>query len=320
MLFKFLRRPDSIQLSSQFVSGQPSYLANDASDSQAPARPTWIKRKLGGRRQRKRPIDANAPWEQLEFVRIGNSASRHAPGHETSRHTMFNPTHSTQTYRTREEDIPPSRRMSQINLSSTLEMPATPASLSHSPGSSTKTGTTDALATPMYDINPLHTSEMGSSHRPSDSNTLVVSSESRNPYSLGSKGQLDNGLSPVLSQDGKFESNQDLRLSLDLGDMTGVVDMDMVNRLRWEASVAEVEEPQGQTMAEYLQETAFDNGDQHVTTQGGGDKTANGLERGMGSDGSQVMSATTYFNRQASLLMLYFPIAVSPADGRAGQC
>jgi hypothetical protein len=50
-----------------------------------------------------------------------------------------------------------------------------------------------------------------------------------------------------------------------------------------------------QTMAEFFQENAAD--------PGGGDQA--------GQDGVQPMSAAAYFNRQASLLMLYFPLAVS---------
>jgi hypothetical protein len=59
--------------------------------------------------------------------------------------------------------------------------------------------------------------------------------------------------------------------------------------------------PNAQTMKEF-----FD--DDVVSRPAGPDSRA---ERGTTSNNAPQMSATAYFNRQASMLMLYFPLAVS---------
>jgi hypothetical protein len=233
---------------------------------------------------------------------------------------MFTP---TQSY-LGAEGIPPSRRPSQIMFSmlpaldrSTTETPENAPSRP-SLSSSAKTGFSDPLVTSLYESTASSSthrpSEVGISQRSSDAPTFVAIPELKHSYPLigvmsdtvNVKGE---GLSPVLSQDGKFTSDEDKssRISLDLsGDMTGIIDMDVVNRLRWDQKL-EVEEPKEQTLAEYLQETAFD-GDGHGH---GGTDASQRVERGLNSVDGNQMSATAYFNRQASLLMLYFPLAVS---------
>lgn len=151
--------------------------------------------------------------------------------------------------------------------------------------------------------------------RPSEATTLVATTpELRYSYPGYGNG---NPLSPVLSQtEGKLASSdkdKDSRISLSLDDgmgmdmdMSGIIDMSKVDGGSGGVSSGGAGEVPEQTLAEYLQETAFDGAHGNGTTPTGID-----AERGLGSSGTPQLSATAYFNRQASLLMLYFPLAVS---------
>ena len=59
--------------------------------------------------------------------------------------------------------------------------------------------------------------------------------------------------------------------------------------------------PSDNALRDFLQENQLSGRDDFGT----------GTNNGTGTNGRQPMSATAYFNRQASLLMLYFPLAVS---------
>jgi hypothetical protein len=133
------------------------------------------------------------------------------------------------------------------------------------------------------------------SQRPSQSDTLVHTPEIR---ATNTRQQL---LSPVLSQN---ESRTDPRLDRDIEFDLGP---DVVESLRFDSKRRDEEEgetPSSQTLGEFFK-------DANLGPPGATDE--NRAERGgvSGSAGLPQMSATAYFNRQASLLMLYFPLAVS---------
>lgn len=249
-LFQFLRRPDTIQLSSQFVSGG---VTTDHGDTQMGK----MFRKFGSRAdptpKRHEPVDPDAPWEQLEFVQVGHTKPWDTPPLGMS--TL--PESSKGLLESRPES--PTRGNSDYST----HFPTSLARGSTSSGEGTYT--------------------MASSQRPSQVDTLVTPDR---PIELAhyssSKTQV---LSPVHSTMSKFDTE-----SLNL-------DLEVEDHPRMAAS----RRSSGQGLKEFFQENrATGLEDAHTRT---------------GTNGEFKMSATAYFNRQASLLMLYFPLAVSlPRD------
>lgn len=256
-LFSFLRRPDTIQLSSQFVSGgintetgregqMGKMLRRFGGNSRADAAPRRIE-----------PLDPDAPWEQLEFVQIGSGKPWDTPKGQTT------PVFEGPTGGILLNSRPPSPKMGQPLLQDTPS--ATPTSMVRGSSSSSEI---------LYTVS--------SSQRPSEAETLVSPSSFGRPiemiHSSSSKTHI---LSPVHSAASQFDGK-----SIQLGDE--------------EPTGPEERRPSGQSLKEFFQE----NQATHLDDDGRGP--------GSGTNGKGVqMSATAYFNRQASLLMLYFPLAVS---------
>ncbi|WVR03983.1 hypothetical protein IAU60_000982 [Kwoniella sp. DSM 27419] len=278
-LFRFLRRPDTIQLSTQFMAGTQT---DPNADHQMPTLATSkILRPLTriGRRQSgqppKEPANPEAPWEALEFVHVGG----------------INPLRSFSAAETFQPHVPngillASRPVSPDLISPRTELrdpfESTPRTRKASASSelsgppSQRPSATDTLVTPELHYNP----ELQAP--PSvDSTTRLIT-----PDSIPTIRQ-QHVLSPVLSQGSKVDLEDEDSLMSRLG-VEYSEDGSSVDR-----------RPSGQTLKEFFQE--YQVGGEDVGTR----------ERGSASEsrGQPQMSAAAYFNRQASLLMLYFPLA-----------
>lgn len=294
MLYKFLRRPDTIQLSSQFVSGETG-LADSAG---RPRRKGFLSRLRRGSKRRgsgqdgqngeghsASRVDPSAPWEQMEFVQIGG---RNPLSHSRSA-LHFSPTASVD----HQGAIPSihfeSRPGSPPNFSSNY-LSSTPEPLlgpEHRPSLASIFTNNTEIQTPLYTSN---------SKRPSEAVTLVATPDSRSPPDSRS-----HPLSPVASQpEAKTGSRTDKDIELDLGP-------EVVTSLDKNARSDDEDEdddatPVGQTMKQF-----FD--DDIAASRPAGPETQ--AERGDSGGNPPRMSAAAYFNRQASILMMYFPLAVS---------
>lgn len=293
MLYKFLRRPDTIQLSSQFVSGETG--ANKRPDGKKRSVMSGLKWKsrlnVASQNGRGAPehtaskIDPAAPWEQLEFVKIGGRDLLSPV--EPNIH--FSPTHSIGAL---EPPPTPEHRgsITSIYLGSNgnngLKTPdlTVPSTYTHRPSLISSHSSSSETRVPLTTL---------SSSRPSQSDTLVPSPDSRYP-------PRQYNLSPVMSQNtSKTDPRMDKDIELDLGP-------DVVESLKYKSNENkdgsdEEDDSPGETLGQFFKD------DQVVSSE---DSRA---ERGGMShnNGLPQMSATAYFNRQASLLMLYFPLAVS---------
>nr|XP_019050188.1 hypothetical protein I302_00613 [Kwoniella bestiolae CBS 10118]OCF29118.1 hypothetical protein I302_00613 [Kwoniella bestiolae CBS 10118] len=257
-LFRFLRRPDTIQLSTQFMAGtQP-----DIGTGSKLFRPIM---KLGRGSSTKDPVNPDAPWEALEFVTVGGAyggrLTNNTPIHTST--IEFTPT------------VP-----SGILLAS---RPVSPELIS--PGHEIK----DPFVSAPNTANP--------SRYPSTSSEASgpSSSSKKSDTYTGSKADLDLDLT-----DDNLGVYNEANTTLPNGRRrSSLVEFD-----DGAASDGEDRRPSGQTLKEFFQEYQVD--DPNSTN------LDNGVKRGSASGsrgGPPQISASAYFNRQASLLMLYFPLA-----------
>lgn len=267
-LYKFLRRPDTIQLSSQFDTG----LAADLKDSAATKvfKPlTKIGRLPSSKSLSKQPLNSDAPWEQLEFVTVRSDRGRTVS--PTATHTShFNPV-SSFTGGIFASSRPPTRPPSP-NLEST----------------ESNQGANDHIARKRY---------------ASPTSTSTPPMESESTLDSGRPSEVETPLTPVLRYHPtditiNIIPNSPHILSPILSQGKGDVDFDVDLEDKEDLNVKNPEERRasGQTLQEFFQDYPVAQEDE---------------ARGELGKGGIQMSASTYFNRQASLLMLYFPIAVS---------
>nr|XP_031863082.1 uncharacterized protein CI109_001560 [Kwoniella shandongensis]KAA5530154.1 hypothetical protein CI109_001560 [Kwoniella shandongensis] len=289
-LFKFLRRPDTIQLSSGFATGVQTDPGlgdhHHAPTSTTPKvlRPLAKLGRLGSSNNTKEPVNNAAPWEALEFVQVGYHHDLNATSPYGTGTIDFMPTVPTGI-------ILPSRPVSPdvvspgtIDVKDPLRRVRTASCSSTTTASgpsSQRPSNTDTLVTPELSYNY----ECPPS---ADSSTKLVSAE---PLPTSLRATV---LSPVLSQGSRDESQ--------LGPQIDIEDVDD------DGDSTQERRPSGQTLKEFFQEYQVTGGEDGQFTTGGG--------RGSGSNGHKLpqMSASAYFNRQASLLMLYFPLASSLGD------
>jgi len=269
-LFNFLRRPDTIQLSSQFVSGGIS------SELTRGTQMGRVLRRLGGGKdakpaaQRKiEPVNPDAPWEQLEFVQVGGREWELSPLPTPAPVPvkLFDNGPSS-------DSLPPSPKWAEEPLpnSPILERTIPPRFSTSSSEAVSPSGS--------------------SSQRPSETETFVTPqlnySDSHERVGLAaSKFHLSSSPVTGITRDGSEERHfgEDEEEAEDKEDI-------IPNRER---------RTSGQTLKEFFQE--------HQAPGLGAEENGRGF--GTDTNGKVVLSAATYFNRQASLLMLYFPLAVS---------
>lgn len=299
MLYKFLRRPDTIQLSSQFVSGETGTNNRGGGKKKGVMSGLKWKSKLNVASQNGRgatehsasKIDPAAPWEQLEFVKVGGRDLLSPL--DTGIH--FSPTPSIGGL-----EPPPTplhrESITSIYLGTNGNGTRTPdftvpiirpqrPSLNSSNSSNSETGV------------PLSTL---SSSRPSQSETLVSSPDSRYP-------PRQYNLSPVMSQNASNTGPRaDKEIEMDLG--PDVVESLKYNAGTDRADLGEEDDLPGETLGQFFKDDQFGSSEDSRAERGGISNN-NGLPQ---------MSATAYFNRQASLLMLYFPLAVSNITDSCG--
>ena len=276
-LFSFLRRPDTIHLSSHFRTGQASNPMLEQVEEAAPVaprqkRPSKILGALGSRKTSTAgsTVNPDAPWEQLEFVTVGKGTTRLLAS------TSVSP---------EQTQIPSFRRGSDLSPTAELAgFPGLDASLVYTPPRGASVSTAATL--------PHRTSK--------ESDALITPPEL--PYSRSGEGLAEpqirvtppsireqNSPMPVANQ----RMRSDLDLEVDEEDEVESKDGPSA------ANGADDDEP-GQTLAEFFQEYNQEGFD--------GKEAEKGIAWG---NGQPQMSASAYFNRQASLLMLYFPLAVS---------
>ncbi|KIR31250.1 hypothetical protein I352_06344 [Cryptococcus deuterogattii MMRL2647] len=238
-LFTFLRRPDTIQLPSHPASKTSSFI--DTRSSQTGLRPIakFHKLSLTSSQGAKREVDPEAPWEAMEFIKVGNMDLL---AHDTTTTFIDNCTATPAT--------PPSAslfRALESGFSSTKTLsPITSPSKTDDPSSTVQ---------PPYD---------GGTPISSSPNIRSLGVEtSRAPTTVAyASCKMD----PLLAPEGREEEvGEDGR---------------------------ELKE-QGQTIQEFFAEYQMTPAE----------------AKAVGKHVSQQRSAANYFNRQASLLMLYFPIA-----------
>ncbi|KAK8861433.1 hypothetical protein IAR55_002252 [Kwoniella newhampshirensis] len=285
-LFKFLRRPDTIHLSTGFATDpgageQVSHIP--AAPTPKVFRPLARFGRLGSSAGNKEAVNVDAPWEALEFVQVGYHHDLNLPTPSETGQFELAP-YAPKSI------LHPSRPVSPDIVSpGTIEVKdpilrvrtASGSSITTSSGpSSQRPSATDTLVTPElaynYELPPS-----------ADSTTKLVSPESQPPL----RAHI---LSPVLSQGSHNE--------LELGPEMDIVDADGDDRGRYSRSSSEDRRPSGQTLKEFFQEYQVPGPDEGRVPTGG---------RGSGSNEHKPpqLSAAAYFNRQASLLMLYFPLA-----------
>ncbi|WVQ79035.1 hypothetical protein IAT38_001127 [Cryptococcus sp. DSM 104549] len=310
-LFTFLRRPDTIHLSNHFVSG-----SSDPEQQNHSGTPKTLLRpiaRLGRMGSHSNAPNPEAPWEALEFIHVGG-INHLAPDSEQATHTGrpslvgslsngagFIPSVPTGI-------ILPAQESPELSTSSYESKDPSGGYVLH--GVRTSSASSRASGSVSW---PTPTSQ-----RPSAVDTLVAH-DPANPYtgsshSLSKLAMADNSppppmfhaLSPVMSQGSKLE--------MDIG-VDPLDQMPVVSSRRGEDGPRESEEAitldledgedgedgdrEGQTMKEFFQEFQVPAGaddSRHCTGSGGHQQ-------------KPQRSAASYFNRQASLLMLYFPLA-----------
>ena len=295
MLYKFLRRPDTIQLSSQFVSGETGINRGvDGKKKGVLSGLKWISKTNVCTQDGRGPIehsaskiDPNAPWEALEFVKVGGrdllsplDTGLQFPSSPST--GGLGPAPSPQ----HRGSITSIYLGTNGNDSRTPDL-AVPSTFIHRPSLVSIHSSSSETRIPLTTL---------SSSRPSQSDTLVPSPDSRYPP----KQFI---LSPVMSQNAsRTDPRIDRDIEFDLGP-------DVVESLRYKSqdhkhnSLGEEEDSPGETLGQFFKD------DQAVIGSGEDSRAERG---GMShNNGLPQMSATAYFNRQASLLMLYFPLAVS---------
>jgi hypothetical protein len=289
MLYKFLRRPDTIQLSSQFVSGETGTNNGVKKGKSVLSGLKWKGKSntvsqngRGAIEHSASKIDPNAPWEQLEFVKVGGrdllSPLDNGPYFPSTQSLGGLAAPSTPQHRGSITSIyfapPPSGTRTPEPLSSANQTKRPSLVSTWSSSSETRI--------------PLTTL---SSQRPSQSDTFVTI-----PDSKSTQAQKQQTLSPVISQNAtKTDPRIDRDIEFDLGP-------DVVENLRYKGNngMDEEDDSPAETLGQFFKGDVAPAEDSRA--ERGGMSNNNGLPQ---------MSATAYFNRQASLLMLYFPLAVS---------
>ncbi|KAE8540778.1 hypothetical protein D1P53_003142 [Cryptococcus gattii VGV] len=241
-LFSFLRRPDTIELPSHHASKTSSF--TDTRSGQTGLWPIakFHKLSLTSSQGAKREVDPEAPWEAMEFVKVGNTDLL-APDATT---TFIDDCTAAAAV----PATPPSAslfRALESSCSSTKTLsPITSPSKTYDPSSTVQ---------PPYDgVTPISSSPKVRSLgvEASWTPTTVASSSCKMDPLLGPEGR----------EEGFGEDGRGLK-------------------------------EQGQTMQEFFAEYQMTPAE----------------AKAVGKHVSQQRSAANYFNRQASLLMLYFPIA-----------
>ena len=297
MLYKFLRRPDTIQLSSQFVSGETGTNNGERRKRGVLSGLKWKGKSntcsqngRGAIEHSASKIDPNAPWEQLEFVKVGGR-------------DLLSPLDNGLS-------LPSTQSLGGLAVPSTPQHRGSITSIYFAPQPS-GTRTPEPLSSANQTKRPSLVSTWSSSsesriplttlssQRPSQSDTIITVPDSKSAYA-----QKQN-LSPVISQNAtKTDPRIDRDIEFDLGP-------DVVDSLKYtgENGVDEDDSP-GETLGQFFKGDIAPAEDSRA--ERGGMSNNNGLPQ---------MSATAYFNRQASLLMLYFPLAVSlQSVPRIEQC
>nr|XP_018264526.1 uncharacterized protein I303_02696 [Kwoniella dejecticola CBS 10117]OBR86684.1 hypothetical protein I303_02696 [Kwoniella dejecticola CBS 10117] len=271
-LFKFLRRPDTIQLSTQFmagtqpdVSGQAGNEVNHPNMANKILRPFKMNRASSGNKD---PVNPEAPWEALEFVTVGGAYNGKVPT-STPLHTStfdFTPT------------VP-----SGILLAS---RPVSPDLIS--PGQEVKDPFSSTTTPNRY---PSTSSEASGSSTKQTSGTDTYTLDF--PPELGGNGTDGESLNDRLGvlDEAHYDRRERRRSSL-IESSTGGQSQQEEDQDR---------RPSGQTLKEFFQEYQVPGLEDIPENRGRGSAT--------GSKGIPQISASAYFNRQASLLMLYFPLA-----------
>jgi hypothetical protein len=285
-LFKFLRRPDTIQLSSQFVSG--SALSHQSSSGHTSGPLAHLGRLVG--KKESAPVNPDAPWEALEFVQVGQAiqtggqAVRNKRAHSPARSPFFNPvssfngmlsasTSSTLPTPTTSEVPPSAPEPDYSTRSSTRQLSDASSSAAFAPYTKRPSDAETVMMTPKlsFDVSDLDTS-MVQAHHPLSSSVIHI-------------------LPPVISEldsKGEIAQHDDDELFAALKDDAPLDPM---------ASTDPRKPSAAQALTEFFREYQADD----FELRAGETVRQSSLPQ---------VSASTYFNRQASLLMLYFPLAV----------
>ncbi|WWC87696.1 uncharacterized protein L201_002588 [Kwoniella dendrophila CBS 6074] len=347
-LFRFLRRPDTIQLSTQFMAGtQPD--VSDTHNIEETHQGNGSKMfkplfKLGrGSTTNKDPVNPDAPWEALEFVTVGGAyggkLTNNTPLHTSS--IDFTPTVpsgillasrpvSPELISPCQEIKDPFSNVATTNLSHRFPSTSSETSVPNSSSSSKQTLGTDTytVVTPELHYQPEAPGSI-------DSTTKLVTPDNGHNTAIPTI-QRHHVLSPVLSQGSQADldndlvnkhfGNQDSDDGLSIHDRLGVYNNELNGDRRTSlvggipmvaperrrssliafdnGNLGEDRRPSGQTLKEFFQEyqvTGLDDIPENSSRNRG---SATGSRSGI-----PQMSASAYFNRQASLLMLYFPLA-----------
>jgi hypothetical protein len=292
-LFSFLRRPDTIQLSSEFVSGGVEQVdglktgrytmkafrskrPSSASAAHAPGQ-------TGS-------VNPDAPWEQLEFVQVGGSSLwlnsnspvlSHMPQlSPTGRRSSGIPLYSGPV-------TPDSQDGDNLNLS--LAVPDI------RPGMSSKVSLASTSSLP---DTPLSTRETDNLVLPEGQHAT----QNRRPSMMNRISHMS-ALSPVLSQY-SAEENVDRDRGMTIPDDYMNAPEGSLRVVYDKGEGVGTRKTDEQTMKDFFKEFQVESPGE------GGEGGIGGSEGKLG----MPISATAYFNRQASLLMLYFPLAVSSAN------
>ncbi|ODO06313.1 hypothetical protein L198_01545 [Cryptococcus wingfieldii CBS 7118] len=278
-LFTFLRRPDTIQLS----SATGSRLDPEAERASAGKKGSHILRPLArikrlssfgiesGSNHHAKEVNPAAPWEALEFIQVGNynPLTMDAPPQAPLRSMSYNDGLSFVSHEHGRASRPASFLSSPAS-----QLRDTFAGISSNPSSSRLGSLSSDISqsTAVTQGEPFTAELLYNGGRRKSSASSV-----KFPAQPNLKG---NALSPIISL-GRYESN--------------IVEesVDSEGKISKEEEVEIVEKEQ--TMEEFFAETQaprLDEGRPGSFSGAGGQR-----------------SAASYFNRQASLLMLYFPIA-----------
>jgi hypothetical protein len=273
-LFNFLRRPDTIQLSSSFGAGGTSNGGGGIQMGRVLKRFGGGKDDKTGANKRNAPVNPDAPWEQMEFVQVG--------GREWALTPLASP------------ETSPASKLVDAPLPQEQSRPGTPEwqeRASHGTSERDQKSSTSLLR------ESTSSSEQATptgphSQRPSESETLVT------PESKYEEERPKASLSPIPADTATSKSE----LSYHQVDEESEDDAeDGKINLSAEKHLTAPRRPSGQSLTEFFQE--------HQASGLGAREEGRG--HGTETNGKVQVSAATYFNRQASLLMLYFPLAVS---------
>lgn len=284
-LFSFLRRPDTIQLSSHFAPGSAGKQQAESGMKRINLiLPRFSLRSGTGKDDTKvGGTDSSAPWEQMEFVQVGHgkrgvTTGPFGGGSFSPSQSMQNPTSST-----------PGILLSSPTVSITNHRPGIDPDHPHHSNergvsiSSSGSGSASALGTAAPTEASSRYLATPSEEDPYSGFKINTPSSSGSPGSnlalLSQEIGRKSSLSPIMSDDDPHgEIDEDLKIHLSANGST----------------------PGEQTLKEFFQENQITTMDRNNVAERGGPASG-----GWGAP----MSAAAYFNRQASLLMLYFPLA-----------